>query len=92
MMTVVRGSTTDVASPAATSPTRHAASLYRRLFAAALRPAHSVEAEAQHLHDVERTGASGETPYIAMLGLLLFLVPIFAAMLGLALLAAWLVG
>jgi hypothetical protein len=91
-MSVVAHSTTNAGKPAAASVTGHAASLYRRLFAAALRPAHSIEAEAQHLHDVERTGASGETPYIAVLGLFLFLVPIFATMLGLALLAAWLVG
>jgi hypothetical protein len=74
------------------SAPQHAASLYRRLAAAALRPAHSVEAEARHLHDVEQTGASGQTPYIAILGVFLFLVPIFVIMLGLALLAAWLVG
>jgi hypothetical protein len=77
---------------ASTSATGHAASLYRRLFAAALRSPHRVEAEAHHLHDVERAGESGEAPFIAMLGLILFLIPIFLIMLGLALLAAWLIG
>ncbi|HEY2371030.1 MAG TPA: hypothetical protein VGH82_00640 [Gaiellaceae bacterium] len=71
---------------------QHAAGLYRRLFDAALRPLHTVEAEAHHLHEVEKAGQSGEAPFIAILGLVLFLAPIFALMLGLALLAAYLVG
>ena len=37
-------------------------------------------------------GASAETPFIAIVGLILFLVPIFALILGLALLAANLAG
>jgi hypothetical protein len=71
---------------------RHAVGLYRRLLDAALRPVHAVEADAHHLHEIERVGQSGETPYIAILGVFLFLVPIFCIMLGLALLAVYLVG
>jgi hypothetical protein len=82
----------DLAVGTATEATRHAASLYRRLYGAAVRPAHALEAEATHLHDVERRGQSGETPFIAVLGLVMFLVPIFLVMLGLALLAAYLIG
>ena len=77
---------------AATEATRHAATLYRRLYRAAVRPTHALEAEATHLHHVEHGGESGETPFLAVLGLVLFLVPIFLVMLGLALLAAYLVG
>jgi hypothetical protein len=76
----------------ATEATKHAASLYRRLYGAAVRPAHALEAEASHLHHVERSGESGETPFIAVLGLVMFLVPVFLVMLGLALVAAYLVG
>lgn len=71
---------------------RHARNRYRKLFDALLRPVRKVEAEAHHLHEVERTGENAETPLIAILGLLLFLVPIFLLMLGLALGAAWLIG
>jgi hypothetical protein len=49
-----------------------------------------VEAEAHHLHEVEQIGESGETPFIAMLGLLLFLGSVFAVMLALAFLAYYL--
>lgn len=71
---------------------RHAGSLYRRTFRWLLRPIRGAEAEAHHLHHVEQRGESGETPLIAILGLILFLLPIFAVMLGLALLAAHLAG
>ena len=76
----------------ATEATRHAASLYRRLYSAAVRPAHALEVEAAHLHELEHRGESGETPFLALLGLVMFLAPIFLVMLGLALLAAYLVG
>jgi hypothetical protein len=71
---------------------RHAGSLYGKTFGWLLKPIRRVEAEAHHLHEVEQHGASGETPLIAILGLLLFLGPIFVLMLGLALLAAHLAG
>jgi hypothetical protein len=63
---------------------RHAGSLYRRAFRGVLRPVQKVEAEAHHLHDVEHTGESAETPAIAMLGVFLFVFPIFVVMLGIA--------
>jgi hypothetical protein len=71
---------------------RHARNLYGRTYHWLLRPIHKGEAEVHQLHEVELRGASGETPFIAILGLLLFLLPIFALMLGLALLAAYLSG
>ena len=71
---------------------KYAGSLYRRVFRWILRPVRRVEGEAHHLHQVEQAGESGETPFIAILGLVLFLVPVFAVMLGLALLFAYLVG
>ncbi len=77
---------------AATEAGRHAVGLYRRLLASAARPVHAVEAEVHHLHEVEREGQSGETPFIAILGVFLFLLPIFGIMLGLAVAAAYLVG
>ena len=76
----------------ATEAGRHAVGLYRRLLASAVRPVHAVEAEVHHAHQIERHGESGETPFIAILGLFLFLLPIFAIMLGLAVAAAYLVG
>ena len=60
---------------------RHAGSLYQRAFR---RPVEKVEAEVHHLHEVEQRGESGETPFIAILGVFLFLVPIFLVMAGLA--------
>lgn len=61
---------------------KHAGGLYRKTF---LRhPVRAVEAEAEHLHEIEQRGESGETPFIAILGLIVFLLPIFAIMLGLA--------
>jgi hypothetical protein len=71
---------------------RHAGSLYGRMFRWLLSPLRKVEAEAQHLHEVEEVGESGETPAIAMFGVFLFLLPLFLIMLGLALLAAHLAG
>ena len=75
-----------------TDATKHAGSLYRRAFRWVLRPLRRVEGEAHHLHEVEQVGESGETPFIAILGLLFFLVPVFVVILGLALLFAYLFG
>jgi VIT1/CCC1 family predicted Fe2+/Mn2+ transporter len=50
-----------------------------------------VESEVHHLHEVEEAGESGETPFVVILGVFLFLVPIFALMLGLAFAAYYLV-
>jgi hypothetical protein len=55
-------------------------------------PVRSVEDEAKHLHEVELEGESGETPFIAILGLIFFLVPIGVVMGLLAIGAAWLFG
>jgi hypothetical protein len=67
---------------------RHAGSLYRKTFRWLLRPVRKVEDEVHHLHEVEQAGEAGETPYIAILGVLLFLLPIAAFMMVVALGAA----
>jgi len=69
---------------------KHASGLYGRTLHAALRPIRSAEAEAHHLHAVEQKGEAGETPYIAILGLFLFLLPAFLVMLGLGFAAYYL--
>ena len=40
------------------------------------RPVRAIEREAEHLHEVERAGESEWTPWIAILGLVLFFVPV----------------
>ena len=72
------------------SAMRHAGSLYSRGFRWVLRPIQEVEAEAHHLHEVEKVGESGETPFIAILGVFLFLVPVAASMMLVALAATYL--
>jgi len=76
----------------ATKATKHAGGLYRKTFDAVLRPVRRIESEAAHLHEVEQIGESGETPFIAILGVVLFVAPIFALMLGLAFAAYYLAG
>ena len=58
----------------------HAGRLYRRAFAR-LR-LRALEAEAHHLREVEQAGESGETPFIAALGVALFLFPLFLFLVG----------
>ena len=55
----------------------HAGSLYRKTFAFLRRPAQEIEAEVEHLHEIEAVGESAATPLIAFLGLIFFLLPIF---------------
>jgi hypothetical protein len=76
----------------ATKSAKHAGGLYRKAFARALRPLRKIESEAEHLRDVERLGEAGGTPFVAMLGVILFLFPIFCVMLGLAFAAYYLLG
>jgi hypothetical protein len=64
--------------------TRHAGRLYGKTFSRLRRPVKAVEAEAEHLHEIETRGEAPETPAIAFLGIFLFLLPIFLTMLGLA--------
>jgi len=66
---------------------RHAGGLYRRALRRGERPVEKLEAEVHHLHEIEQAGESGLTPFIAFGGLILFLLPIFLVMLGLALVA-----
>jgi hypothetical protein len=49
-----------------------------------------IEAEAEHLLEVEREGESETTPFIAILGIILFLAPIFLLILGVSLAAYYL--
>lgn len=51
-----------------------------------------IEAEAEHLLEVEREGTSEATPLIAILGIVLFLTPIVLLILGLAFAAYYLAG
>ena len=47
-------------------------------------PFRSIESEAEHLVEIERKGESAETPLVVLLGLILFLLPIFLVLLGVA--------
>jgi Xaa-Pro aminopeptidase len=69
---------------------RHAGTLYRKAFAWLRRPGREIEAEAHHLHEVEQKGESGETPFIAIVGIVIFLLPIVVVVLGLAFVAYYL--
>jgi hypothetical protein len=69
---------------------RHAGSLYARTSRWALRPIRKIEAEAHHIHEIEQAGESGETPFIALFGVVLFLLPIFAFIVGLSFAAYYL--
>jgi hypothetical protein len=68
----------------------HAGSLYRKAFGVFRRPVQAIEAEAEHLHKVERKGQSEATPFIAILGVVLFLAPIVLVILGLSFAAYYL--
>jgi hypothetical protein len=69
---------------------RHAGALYRKAFTRLRHPFREIEAEVEHLREVEREGESGETPFIAIAGLILFLLPIVLLILGLAFAAYYL--
>jgi hypothetical protein len=60
---------------------RQAGGRYRRLLR---RPVQSIEAEAHHLIEIEQTGDSPATPFIVLIGIVLFLLPIVIVILGLA--------
>jgi hypothetical protein len=68
----------------------HAGTLYGRMFRALRMPVRAIEAEAEQLHGIEQAGERGETPFIAILGVVLFLLPIFLVMVGLAFAAYYL--
>jgi hypothetical protein len=68
----------------------HAGTLYRKAFARLRHPVREIEAEVEHLVEIEQAGESAETPLIAFLGLILFLLPIFLVMVGLAFAAYYL--
>lgn len=69
---------------------RHAGTRYKRLLRRAAGSVRKLEAEPHHLHEIEREGEAGATPFIAIGGLILFLLPIFLLMLGLAFTAYYL--
>jgi hypothetical protein len=66
--------------------------MYAKAFGRLRRPIRRVEAGVHELREVEERGESGETPFIAILGLVFFLVPIGVLMGLLAFGAAWLFG
>ena len=76
--------TYDGAMAAGRDAATRAGTHYRRLFAVLRFPARGIEAEAEHLRHVEQAGESGETPFIAILGLILFLLPILLVVGGLS--------
>jgi hypothetical protein len=55
-------------------------------------PVRSALDEAHVLSEIERAGESGETPFIAMLGVASLVAPLGALMIVLAFGAAWLFG
>jgi hypothetical protein len=69
---------------------KHAWGLYGRTLHGALKLIRGAEAESRHLYVVEEKGEAGETPFIVLLGLVLFFLPVFLVMLGLALAAYYL--
>jgi hypothetical protein len=75
---------------AARHAARHAGTLYRRTLTRVRRPVRAIESEVEHLREVEREGKSAETPFVAILGIVLFLLPIVAIVLGLAFAAYYL--
>jgi hypothetical protein len=80
----------DGAMAVARDAAAHAGTLYGRMFRALGLPVRAIEAEAAHLHRIEQAGESGETPFIAILGVVFFLLPIFLTMLGVAFAAYYL--
>jgi len=60
----------------------YAGGLYRRALHRPLRPIQAIEHEVEHLHEVEQRGEAGETPFIAIAGMMLFLLPIFCFLVG----------
>lgn len=69
---------------------RHAGGLYKATIRRVRRSEAAVAKEAHHLHEVEQLGESGETPYIVVLGMILFLVPIVLVIGGLSFAAYYL--
>jgi len=53
------------------------------------RPVRAIEREAHQLHELEREGESEWTPWIALLGLVLFFTPIAVLMMALTLAASY---
>lgn len=69
---------------------RHAGGIYRKTVPWLRHPVRGVGAEVEHLREVEREGESAETPFVAILGIILFLLPIIVMILGLAFAAYYL--
>jgi hypothetical protein len=69
---------------------RHAGGIYRKALPRLRHPVREIEAEVEHLHELEQEGASEATPFVAILGIVLFLLPIVFLILGLAFAAYYL--
>jgi hypothetical protein len=69
---------------------KHAGTLYRKAFGSLRHPVREIEAEAEHLLEIEHEGESEATPLIAIMGIIFFLTPIVLLILGLAFAAYYL--
>jgi hypothetical protein len=70
---------------------RHAGGIYRKVLPWGVRhPVREIEAEVGHLQEIEHEGTSAATPLVAILGVVLFLLPIVLLILGLAFAAFYL--
>jgi hypothetical protein len=67
-------------------------SSHRQLQLGSWRPLRAAVRDAQHLHEVERAGESEWTPWIAILGLILFFATVGLLMLGAAEAAYYLIA
>jgi len=77
---------------ATTRSLNHAGGLYRRALRRPPRPIEKLEHGIEHLHDIEARGESGETPFIAMAGVILFLLPIAAFIAAAAFIAYYVIA
>jgi hypothetical protein len=62
---------------------------YAGLWSSIARQFRAIGGTARHLHEIEHAGEDAETPFIALLGVFLFVLPFFFFLLGIALLASW---
>jgi hypothetical protein len=71
---------------------RRSAARWQHFFGAWRPLAENVEAEAGHLHRLELDGESAATPFVAMLEVALFLLPVVVVVIAVSLVAARVLG
>jgi hypothetical protein len=86
----VTTTTYNAAMAAGTNAATHARTLNRKLFGMSRLPVREIEAEVEHLYEIEPAGESGESPFIAVLGLMFSLLTIFVLTAGLSFAAYYL--